>query len=171
MNPKAQTQNLTIRELPGETLIYDLATKKAHCLNRVALFVWKNSDGRTSVGDLATRLAEELAIPSAYEVVELALEQLSKRGLLESHVAEATAERKSDRRAVLKRLAALAAIPTVLTMAVPIAMASASDNCESMANSSNKCSGTGKCTFHYCSGGSLRTSANGVCREGRCAFS
>jgi len=111
MNPKARTANLTIRELPGETVIYDLATMKVHCLNRVALFVWKNSDGMTSVGDLATRLAEELAIPSAYEAVELALEQLSKRGLLETFIPKVSAARKTHRRAILKQLVALAAIP------------------------------------------------------------
>lgn len=176
MSPKARTNNLTIRELPGETVIYDLAAKKVHCLNRVALFVWKHADGRTSVGDLATRLAEELAVPSAYEAVELALEQLSKRGLLQTAFAEASAARKSDRRAVLKRLAALAAIPTVLTLAAPKAMAQRSGtvkDCEKDATASNRtqCQNNGqKCTFYYCSGTNSNQifSTSGTCQGGSC---
>lgn len=180
MNPKARTENLTIRELPGESVIYDLASSKAHCLNRVALFVWKHSDGRNSVGDLATRLAAELAIPSAYEAVELALEQLSRRGLLERPFADASAARKSDRRAVLRRLAALAAIPTVLTLAAPKAMAASSHpqaDCDNEARQKNTsvCAAAkngDSCNYHYCSGINKDTlyTAGGTCRKGTCEF-
>lgn len=47
--PEARTRRLVVRPLDGETLVYDLDTNKAHCLNTLAGRLWKVSDGHTSV--------------------------------------------------------------------------------------------------------------------------
>ena len=39
--PRAHTDGLVIKELPNETLVYDLKTDEAHCLNQTAALVWK----------------------------------------------------------------------------------------------------------------------------------
>ena len=41
--PHARTKDLVIRELGDETLIYDLANDRAHCLNETAAFVQESS--------------------------------------------------------------------------------------------------------------------------------
>ena len=40
MLPKARQEQLTVRELPDETVVYDLARHKAHCLNPTAALIW-----------------------------------------------------------------------------------------------------------------------------------
>ena len=51
--PRARQASLIIKEVDDETLIYDLETDKAHCLNSTASRVWKSCDGRTSVAEIA----------------------------------------------------------------------------------------------------------------------
>ena len=41
--PRARTSELIVKELPDETLVYDLANDKAHCLNHTAALVWKTA--------------------------------------------------------------------------------------------------------------------------------
>lgn len=85
--PQARTEGVTIREMPQETLVFDRQTHKAHCLNAIAALVWKHCDGRTSVAELAQLLKTKLAVAESEAVVQLALEQLSRRQLLEQPVA------------------------------------------------------------------------------------
>jgi hypothetical protein len=124
MLPKAQHDRLTIRELPDETLIFDHARNKAHCLNRTVALVWQHSDGRTTIGAIATLLAEKLGIPAEEAVVQLALEQLGKRHLLEQPVEPLAGLARLSRREVLKKLAVAAvAMPLVMTITAPNARA------------------------------------------------
>ena len=44
--PHARTDNLVIRELDDETLVYDMERDEAHCLNQTAALVWKQCDGK-----------------------------------------------------------------------------------------------------------------------------
>ena len=74
--PKAKTERLIVREIDGETLVYDRSREVATCLNEFAAEVWRRCDGETSVAGIATALGEdELA-------VWLALHQLNKSKLL-----------------------------------------------------------------------------------------
>ena len=74
--PAARQAGLVVRELPGETLVYDLENNKAHCLNGTAALVWRRCDGQTTVAELAQTLHEELGLPADEVPVRLALEQL-----------------------------------------------------------------------------------------------
>ncbi len=56
--PLARSQDLVIQEMPGEILVYDLQTNKAHCLNETAAAIWKSCDGENSVGDISRLLGK-----------------------------------------------------------------------------------------------------------------
>jgi hypothetical protein len=127
MFPRARKDNLTIRELPEETLVYDQEQNKAHCLNAVATLIWRHCDGRTSTDELARLVAEERGIDSAAEVVSLALEQLGRRRLLEEPPAPLPAKARIGRRDALKKIAfAAAALPMIMTIATRTAAQSMS---------------------------------------------
>jgi hypothetical protein len=152
MTPRARTEKITIRELPGETLVYDHERHKAHCLNGTAALVWRHCDGHTTVEDLAELLRQKLHIPEADAVARLALEQLSRRHLLEEAQAPVPAAERQSRRAALKTLAvASAALPLVISLTAPQARASVS-GCMGKAN-------TTPCT----SGAIVGTCCGGTC--------
>jgi hypothetical protein len=124
MLPKARHEKLTVRELPDETLVFDHARNKAHCLDRTVALVWQHADGRMSVAEMAALLAHKLGIPAEEAVVELALEQLCKRHLLEEPIEPLTGLARLSRRDVLKKLAVAAvAMPLVMTITAPSARA------------------------------------------------
>jgi hypothetical protein len=115
--PRARQENLTIRELPDETLVYDQERRTAHCLNTTAALVWRVCDGNTSLEDLARIVARELHIPQENEIVELALEQLARRHLLEEAPrAQRSIDRASRREALRQLLRAAIALPLILTI-------------------------------------------------------
>jgi hypothetical protein len=74
--PKAKTERLIVREIDGETMIYDRARDAASCLNGFAAEVWRHCDGETSVAGIAAALGED------ERAVWLALQKLVKSKLL-----------------------------------------------------------------------------------------
>src|SRR5712692_5533386 len=74
--PRTRTDNLVIRELDDETLIFDMERDEAHCLNQTAALVWKYCDGRTTVEQAAHSLQSKLDVPVGADVVWLAVKQL-----------------------------------------------------------------------------------------------
>jgi Coenzyme PQQ synthesis protein D (PqqD) len=118
--PQARQEQLLVRVVADETVIYDLTRGKVHCLNRTAALVWRRCDGRTTVAEVFADLATDLGQPAAEEVVLLALEQLSRRHLLLTEVAAPVEEHRTRRREVLKQLAAaLVALPVIMSLAAP----------------------------------------------------
>jgi hypothetical protein len=119
--PKARTERLTVSELADETLVYDHDRQRAHCLNATAALVWRHCDGQTSVEQLAALLPQG---EGAEAVVRLALDQLSRRGLLVEKVAPLTGQARVSRREALKKLVVAAvALPAVMTIVAPKAWA------------------------------------------------
>jgi hypothetical protein len=127
MKPRARKANLTIRDLPDETLVYDHERHKAHCLNAAAALVWKHCDGETSLEDLEELMRRELGIEQASALVALALEQLARRHLLEDPQPPSRGEARASRREALRQLALAAALPVILTIATRTAAQSLSD--------------------------------------------
>ena len=124
MNPQARKEHLSVRSLPHETLVYDLQTHKAHCLNPLVTFIWQRCDGTNSRDDLAKVVERHWRISECEAVVQLALEQLSRRGLLQAPAAPLSApERVARRRALKKLVLAAAAIPAIMTVTAPSAQA------------------------------------------------
>ena len=79
--PKAKTERLIVREIDGETLVYDRSRDTASCLNEFAAKVWRECDGETSVAAIAAALGED------ERAVWLALHQLMKAQLLREAIA------------------------------------------------------------------------------------
>ena len=70
-----------MREIDGETLVYDRSRDAASCLNEFAAKVWRECDGETSVAEIAATLGED------ERAVWLALHQLAKAQLLTEAIA------------------------------------------------------------------------------------
>lgn len=116
-NPKARTENLVINDLPDETLVYDLTSNEAHCLNRTAAFVWKSCDGVNSPADISGMIAKEFGEQVPDDFVWLALDQLNSNGLL----ADGAVIGRQNRRDVIKKigLASMVALPIIASMVAP----------------------------------------------------
>lgn len=126
--PRARKASLIVKEVDDETLVYDLETDKAHCLNSTAARVWKDCDGQTSVGEIATRLGAEANTAVDENVVWLALDQLEKFKLLDKPVDKpAVFLSNMSRRQVIRALGVAAIVlPVVTTIVVPRASAQGS---------------------------------------------
>jgi hypothetical protein len=173
MLPTARSANLTVQELPDETLIFDHQNHKAHCLNRTTALVWKLCDGRTSLAAIAQRVG-------GAAIAELALEQLAGRDLLTEKIPRASAEKRRSRREVLKKLAVAASLPVIMTVVAPRAVQAVSLTCKTNSDCSSlnfpggcttaNCV-SGKCTFvaqAMCTNCTLASGGPGLCNNGIC---
>ena len=122
ISPIARKKSLIIKELPNETLVYDLETDKAHCLNETAARVWKNCDGRQTVAQLRELTEKETNSRVPEEMVWLALDQLEQFKLLETPVSQPPQISGMSRRQMI-RLAGTAAIavPVIISIVAPSA--------------------------------------------------
>src|SRR6266849_6699142 len=139
--PVARTESLIVKEVDRETLVYDLKSDKAHCLNDTAARVWKNCDGRKSLSEISEILSAESNTSVKDEVVWLALDQLKSFKLLEDAPAKPSFLAGMTRRQMVARLGIAAiALPAIVSMVSPTAQAQASllglGNC---CNNPNQC--------------------------------
>lgn len=158
--PKARTEQLVTKELGDETLVYDERSHEAHCLNRTAAFVWRHSDGRTSVRKMAGLLAKELNMPISEQVVWFALSQLEKSELLEKSFERPAHVEQISRRELMRRLgiAAAVALPLVTSIVAPTT-AEAASGC---LGAGSPCVSTSQC----CAGLVCSPPGEGVCQLG-----
>jgi hypothetical protein len=125
--PVARTESLIVKEVDGETLVYDLTTDKAHCLNETAALVWQNCDGRKTVSEISATLSAESNTDVKDEVVWLALDQLEKFKLLAEAPVKPGFLAGMTRRQMVARLGIAAiAIPSIVSMVSPTASAQGS---------------------------------------------
>lgn len=82
--PKARTREIVVQEMDSETLVYDLKTNKALCLNQVSAIIWKNCNGTNSISDIIDNASIEMKTIISEELVEFAIDQLRKENLLEN---------------------------------------------------------------------------------------
>jgi len=80
--PLSKKEDLVIQELPGELLIYNLSTDRAFCLNETSAFVWKQADGKNTVGEIKTLMENEFNAPVNEDLIWLALDQLGRNSLM-----------------------------------------------------------------------------------------
>lgn len=122
--PRARQASLIVKEVDDETLVYDLETDQAHCLNDTASRIWKSCDGETSVAEIALNLRADADAPVDENVVWLALDQLEKFKLLEKPVAKPAYLSGLSRRQVVRAIGIAAIVsPLITSMVVPTAMA------------------------------------------------
>jgi hypothetical protein len=155
--PLARTEQLIVKEVDDEVLVYDLKTDQAHCLNKTAALVWKHCDGEKSIAEISTYLTAERKTAVDESMVRLALSELEKFELLEKGSNPATIFGGVSRRQVIRTLGVAAvALPVIISIASPSAVEAASCNtptgrpggCPCTLNSqctSNNCLGSGTC--------------------------
>lgn len=126
--PLARKDSLIVKEVENETLVYDLTTDKAHCLNETAARVWKKCDGKTSAGDIANLLGADAKTKVHENVVWLALDQLEEFRLLEEGAATPVRLLEMTRRQMVQALGVAAAltIPVITSIVAPTAAMAAS---------------------------------------------
>ena len=127
--PRARSERLVVRRLEeDETLVYDLESHRAHCLNRTVDSVWRLCDGRRSVPDIARALQPVSPAPPDPDVVLLALTELRGADLLVDAGDEADLPSGSSRRELLVRLGrgAVVWLPLVTSIVAPTAAQAAS---------------------------------------------
>ena len=151
--PRARTTELVIQEFEGETLVYDLRTDKAHCLNGSAALVWKLCDGETSIAAMTEKVGSQSGAVGE-DFVRLGLSGLAAAGLLDGEGSETLRVPTAGRRAMLKRAAvAMVAVPAVMSLLAPNALASTSCACvnpgacltQTTCPSQTNCNGSGVC--------------------------
>ncbi len=114
--PRALKDNLVIRELDDETLVYDTERDEAHCLNYAAAQVWKLCDGNTTVAQASRVLQSRLDSKIDADFVWLAVKQLQKFHLVER---DAKSPSVSRRDLVLKYAPLALALPVIMSISAP----------------------------------------------------
>ena len=115
---KARSEGLIIKELDGELAIYDEREHRAHELNETAAAVWRRCDGETPLDQIAAEIAAESDLPQDEDIVRIALDQLSRAGLLEDGSAARVSRRQVIQRLGLAGTSALL-LPAVTTIVAP----------------------------------------------------
>jgi hypothetical protein len=179
MRPLARTRGLLIRELPEETLVYDLDRHQAHCLNRSAGLVFRLCDGRHTPLEIAAALEPGVADDAEREaVVRLALAQLGDAGLTLPDAAavvptaaprnEITVE--ASRRDLLRRVGTALLLPAIASVLAPTPAQAASlcvigpfGECAGQPDGTRCwCATPDDCPTHTCQG-NVCTGLNGPC--------
>src|SRR5260370_36868527 len=126
--PRARKDGLVIKELPEETLVYDLERDEAHCLNQTAALVWKGCDGKTTIAKMTSLLQTQLDASVNADVVWLAIKHLQRFHLVESYDEETVAMPSVSRRNLLLKYAPAALVlPLIMSISAPTAAAASTN--------------------------------------------
>ena len=160
--PRARTEKLITRQLPGELLVYDLRRHKAFCLNETAAMVWRHCNGQRTVAQLAEELTREYRSPADEQLVWLALHQLEKSHLLQTggghHIAPVT-----RRRLIRAGIISAIALPLISGIISPIPAQAATTLTQAQCQANNP-NGPGGCGGNPCTIGGTCQKQGGNCR-------
>ncbi len=123
VRPNSRKSGLVVQQLNDETLVYDLETHHAYCLNRTSSLVWRECDGTKLPDEIVTAVSIAYGTKVNKDIVWLALSQLEKEKLLEPAVEIAPKFAAPSRREAILRiaLASAVALPIVSSIVVPTA--------------------------------------------------
>jgi hypothetical protein len=152
--PLARADRLLVQELDGETVVYDLESKQAHCLQALAAIVFAGADGTKSQADLAELAAYRLGTSVSEADVADAVAQLQHAGLLEVPLPvrlagqdDGVSRREALRRVSIAGATVAFAAPLITSIAAPSAEAAG------ISGIPPGCTGCGKnsdCTSNHC---------------------
>ena len=74
--PKARHTDIVLQEIGDETLVYDLKTNKAICLNQTSSVVWRKCDGTNSITEITEFLGSHMTTEVNEELTNFAIHQL-----------------------------------------------------------------------------------------------
>jgi hypothetical protein len=162
--PSARKHGLVVQHVKDETLVYDMNSHKAFCLNRSAAMVWQYCDGKNSVEEIVSSIRAGGEGNFSTDLVEFALTQLESENLLESKGDFQPVEPVISRRQTIRRLglASALAIPIVASVVAPPAA-----NAQSCVPNDATCTMSGQCCSGCCKiqvgGGNLCKPGGGAC--------
>lgn len=122
VRPKARTEQLIVRELGPETLVYDLERERAHCLNPAATEIWRQCNGQHTLSELAemdSNLFRSEPQDQRAELLRLALVELDRADLLDGKLEGLDPEKVLSRREAIQQFGGLAALPMVISLMQP----------------------------------------------------
>ena len=173
--PIARSSDLVVQEVGEETLVYDLKTNKAKCLNETSAMIWKLCDGTRSAVEITMALSAELKTKVEQDLVLLAFDQLQKEELLTSKSDGVFALEGTSRRELIKKVgfAAVVALPVIGTVTAPTAAQTGSVNeCDASSGLNCDCGVNGPSTPDCIAAATgqgfvsaNRTRWNGTCEE------
>jgi hypothetical protein len=145
--PSARKYGLVVQHVKDETLVYDIDSHKAFCLNKSAAVVWQYCDGKKSVEEIVSSIKATGEFGVNTESVEFALIQLEKENLLESKGEFQPIEPGISRRQTIRRLglASAFAVPIVASIVAPPAA-----NSQSCTANNNPCTTSSQCCSSCC---------------------
>jgi hypothetical protein len=118
--PLARTDQLIVKDVDGEVLVYDLKTDQAHCLNSTAAKVWRHCDGETSVQEIARSLQQSEGASVDERLVWLALDEMKRFNLLAVTPAKPVEFAGLTRRRLMQAMGVAAiALPVVISIVSP----------------------------------------------------
>jgi len=126
--PLARTSDFVEQASGEDTLIYDLKSNKAICLNESAAIVWKLCDGKRTVSDIAVEVGKQMKSSVNEDFVLLALDQLNSDGLLAEGFEQEARFIGLSRREIIRKIGigSLVALPIVSSILAPNAIAAQS---------------------------------------------
>lgn len=124
LKPIARKSELVVQESGDETLVYDLRTNKASCLNQTSALVWRHCDGEKTVGDIATWLEAATDAQVTDDLVWLAIDQLKQEDLIDNGDEIVSNFEGMSRREVIRKvgLASMIVLPGVASLVAPTAV-------------------------------------------------
>lgn len=159
--PRAVSENIVTQEIGSELIIYNLETHRAMNLNSTVARIWELCDGKNSLEVIRAQAELILNSPLPIEVMELAVSELNKNGLL---VKDANSNFMQNNPAVSRRvmirragLAAAVAIPVITALTAPKAAAAASATAALPDGAA--CATDDQCTNQCCLGGVCQPAA------------
>jgi hypothetical protein len=122
IKPKSLSRDqLVVEDLGAELMIYDQKRNRAFCLNQRAAFIWQRCDGKTTVGELAAKLAQSSGETIDEKVVQFALQSLFQDGLLEPSTFQPVVPLGMTRRQIMQKIGVRAAVSLPLVAALMVA--------------------------------------------------
>jgi len=172
IRPIARSSDLVVQQIADETLVYDLKTHKAKCLNDTSAMVWKLCDGKRDAVEISMALSAELKTNVDENYVLLAIDQLQKEELLETDENFSIAFGGVSRRDVIKKVgfAAVVALPVVSSvLAPPASFAQSTPFCDVVTQPGCACQNAPDCAAAL--GGNpndwtCRSDSTGLCLPG-----
>ncbi len=126
--PLSKTEGFVVQKLKGETLVYNLETNKAICLNETSAIVWEMCDGKTSVPKIAEKITKKLRKPVAEDLIWLAIDQLKQEDMVDNSSELYKAFEGLSRREIIRKVgfASVVAMPIISSVVAPSAAAAQS---------------------------------------------
>ena len=156
--PNARNENIVVRNIGDETLIYDLVSNRAFCLNATLAKVYSVCDGKITFEEFKSRHS------FTDDLIYFSLDELRRENLIKTDTQYQSPLALLTRREIAKRvgLSTLIALPLITSLVAPNPAEAASLPGLPCATANQNCPFDGTFTQGNCCDG-LRCLDNGFC--------